>query len=125
MAHFAELNQDNIVKQVVVVDNDVILDENGVEDEDLGISFLENLYGHRNWKQTSYNKNFRAHYAEIGGSYDQDKDIFIHKKPYPSWILSEESNTWKPPVPKPTPIDGSLFIWNEETGEWIDIVNIQ
>jgi hypothetical protein len=123
MAHFAELDQNNIVKQVVVVDNSIILDENEVEVEELGVDFLEEVYGHRNWKQTSYNGNFRCHYAQIGGTYDEEKDIFIHKKPFPSWVLNIENNTWKPPIPKPTPKDGSLFIWNEEIGNWVDILN--
>jgi len=76
VAHFAELNTDNIVLRVLVIDNDVITDENGDEQENLGIGFLFGLLGGV-WKQTSYNANFRGKYAGIGDFYDADLDEFV------------------------------------------------
>lgn len=75
MAHFAELDNNGIVVRVVVVANE-ILQQNGFESEDLGIDFLEGLYGHRDWKQTSYNRTFRGHFASSGYYYDQTQDCF-------------------------------------------------
>lgn len=78
MAHFAQLDQDNCVLQVIVVNNAVILDDSGVEQESLGIAFCKSLYGEdTEWVQTSYNANFRAFYAGIGYTYDSVKDEFI------------------------------------------------
>lgn len=76
MAHFAKLNDQNIVEQIIVVDNEVLLDDNGIESEQKGVDFCVDLLGGR-WVQTSYNNNFRGIYAGIGYSYDPDKDIFI------------------------------------------------
>jgi hypothetical protein len=76
MAHFAELNADNVVTNVVVVHNDELL-INGAESEAKGIDFLESLYGHRRWKQTSYNGTIRRTYAGIGYRYDAQTDAFI------------------------------------------------
>lgn len=75
MAHFAELNQDNIVIRVIVVANDKILDENGQESEALGIEFCQKRGG--KWVQTSYNANFRGKYACIGDYYDEELDEFV------------------------------------------------
>lgn len=78
MAHFAELNQDNVVTQVLVVSNSDILDENGQESENIGIQFLKNIFGQdTRWVQTSYNASFRGNYAGIGYTYDAEKDEFI------------------------------------------------
>lgn len=75
MAHFAKLNENNIVVGIHVVNNEVITID-GVESEQAGIDFLTNLHGHLNWKQTSYNGNFRNKYAEIGDFYDSELDVF-------------------------------------------------
>ena len=78
MAHFAELDQDNTVLQVLVVDNDRITDDTGQEQESLGIVFLQQLFGsHTRWVQTSYSARFRGKYAGIGDSYDAGSDTFI------------------------------------------------
>jgi hypothetical protein len=118
MAHFAELDESNIVTQVVVVHNNELLD-NGVEREAKGIAFLQSLYGHDHWKQTSYNGNQRKNYAGVGFTYDADRDAFIAPQPFPSWTLDESTCTWVPPVPYPT--DGGLYRWDEDAGEWVNV----
>jgi hypothetical protein len=75
MAHFAKINQDNTVEQVVVVNNEVLLDSEGVEQEALGAAFCEELFG-GTWIQTSYNANFRGKFAGTGDIYDPVTDVF-------------------------------------------------
>ena len=118
MAHFAKLDENNIVERVEVVNNPVITDSNGVEQEQLGIDFLRTLYKepNANWKQTSYNNNFRKQYAGIGFTYDETNDVFIVPKPFASWTLDSNFD-WQPPVPYPT--DGKTYYWEEETLSWI------
>lgn len=119
MAHFAKLDENNVVLEVNVVHNDELIDSNGNESEEKGINFLINWSkGHTNWKQTSYNKNFRKNFAGIGYIYDENHDVFIPPKPYSSWILNEDEYLWNPPIPYPT--DGKKYIWNEETISWIE-----
>lgn len=77
MAHFAKLNDDNIVEQVIVVNNEVLLDENGIEQESIGIKFCEETFGGK-WIQTSYNKNFRNAFAGVGMFYHEESDTFKH-----------------------------------------------
>ena len=115
MAHFAKLNEENIVTQVIVVDNKDILDENGQESEQKGIDFCANLLGGK-WIQTSYNANFRKNYAGKGYSYNQALDAFIPPKLYNSWILNETTYKWDAPIPYPT--DGATYVWNETTLSW-------
>jgi len=82
MAHFAELDSNNTVLRVLVVDNFMLKDEQGNEQEQLGIDFLKSLFGaDTNWKQTSYNGNTRKNYAGIGYTYDTSRDAFINPKP--------------------------------------------
>ena len=114
MAHFAQL-ENNVVKQVIVVSNQDILDEQGQESEEKGISFCSNLLG-GTWKQTSYNGNIRKNYAGIGYTYDEGRDAFIAPKPYNSWVLDETTAQWKAPVDYPT--DNGRYTWNEETTSW-------
>lgn len=116
MAHFAELDESGIVTQVIVVANAELMD-GGVESEAKGIDFLESLYGHRNWKQTSYNGNIRKNYAGIGFAYDADRDAFVAPQPFSSWTLNESTCRWEPPVPYPT--DGGIYRWDEDAGEWV------
>jgi hypothetical protein len=117
MAHFAELDDNNIVKQVIVVHNNELLDESGNESEQKGIDFCINLFGGR-WVQTSYNGNIRKNYAGQGYLYDPIRDAFVPPQPYPSWLLDEQTCQWEAPVAYPT--DGSLYSWNEETTSWIE-----
>ena len=122
MAHFARLDENNIVVAVHVVNNDVIT-INGVESEQAGIDFLTGLHGHNKWKQTSYNalqNGFRKNFAGIGYTYDSDRDAFIPPKPWPSWILNESTYKWESPVQYP--IDGKVYDWNEESQTWDEII---
>lgn len=118
MAHFAELDETNIIKQVIVVDNNELLDENGNESEQKGIDFCVNLLG-GTWIQTSYNGTIRKNYAAIGFTYDPIRDAFISPTPFPSWILNETTCNWEAPVPHPT--DGKPYYWDEATLNWIEI----
>ena len=114
MAHFAELDENNIVLRVIVVSNEDTADEDGNEVEALGITFCENVLG-GTWIQTSYNNNIRKQYAGIGYTYDKANDVFIVPKPYPSWTL-DSSFDWQPPTAMPD--DGELYTWNETTKAW-------
>ena len=120
MAHFCKLGVGNIIEQVVVVSNEVITDNDGNEQEQLGVDFLNNLYGTRDvWKQTSYNANFRKNFAGIGFKYDQTRDAFIPPKPYNSWILNEDTCLWEAPIPYPE--DNKNYNWNETNQTWDEI----
>ena len=79
MAHFAKLNSSNIVEQVIVIANEILLDENEIEQENLGIEFCQSLFGKQtNWKQTSFNNSFRGNFACIGMKYDENADQFLY-----------------------------------------------
>ena len=116
MAHFAELNASNEVLRVIVVANDELIDDNGDEQESLGVTFCVNLFG-GTWKQTSYNSNIRKNYAGIGFTYDSIRDAFIAPQPYASWTLDESTCQWEPPVAYPT--DGQRYEGNEDTTNWV------
>ena len=119
MAHFAQLDSTNNVIRVEVVNNNVITDADGNEQEQVGIDFLTNLYGGVGWyKQTSYNGNFRKNYANVGGVYDSVRDAFIPPKPYPSWTLVEDTCQWT--APTACPDDGKKYTWNEDTTNWTE-----
>lgn len=97
MAHFAELDNQNIVTRVLVVDNSKVTDTFGQESEHLGQAFLQGLFGlNTSWLQTSYNGNFRKNFAGIGYTYDPVRDGFIPPKPNDSqdWVLDEETLQW-------------------------------
>jgi len=130
MAHFAQLDGDNIVTQVIVVSNDDTSDSGGVETESIGVAFCQKLLGaSTNWKQTSYNGNMRGNYAGIGYTYMSNvatlgvgsTDIFISPQPYPSWTLSTTAAQWTPPSTPgdaPTLTDAQVaankyYVWNE------------
>tara|TARA_B100000073_G_scaffold134100_1_gene109849 strand:- start:699 stop:1073 length:375 start_codon:yes stop_codon:yes gene_type:complete len=119
MAHFAKISDDGTVLEVIVVGNDDLLDADGVEQEQLGKDFCQNLFG-GTWVQTSYNKNFRKRYASIGGKYDSTNNVFLFPQPYPSWTLDDEYE-WQPPTPYPS--DGKAYLWSEESGGWIENEN--
>jgi hypothetical protein len=120
MAHFAQLNNENIVTQVIVVHNDELLDESGQEQEYKGIQFCHQLLG-GTWVQTSYNATFRKNYAGIGYTYDSVRNAFLSPKPYPSWVLNEDTCRWEPPVAYPT--DDKLYTWDENTTSWKPVDN--
>ena len=120
MAHFAKLDENNVVLAVYVVHNNELLDENGVEQEQRGIDFLINWSGgYTNWKQTSYNGNFRKNYAGLGYIYlPPPIDEFVPPappRPYPSWNLDPDTCQWVAPVPAPE----GRHMWDEATVSWI------
>jgi len=117
MAHFAKLNENNFVTEVIVVNNEVITVD-GQESEQAGIDFLTNLYGHSLWKQCSYNNNFRHCYPGYGFEWREDLDAFIYPKEYDSWILNETTLKWEAPTPEPN--DGKGHYWNEANLSWIE-----
>jgi hypothetical protein len=118
MAHFAKLDENNVVVDVNVVDNEHLLDANGVEHEALGVAYLIQWSGgYATWKQTSYNGSFRKNYAGIGDIYDQARDAFMAPQPYASWLLNEDTCQWEPPTPMPD--DGSYYDWDESTTSWV------
>ena len=118
MAHFAQLNAENLVTQVIVVANQDTADKDGVENEAIGIEFCTNLLG-GTWKQTSYNGNIRKNYAGIGYKYDADLDAFISPQPYPSWILNNNTAKWE--APTAYPIDNKSYNWNEKLKTWVEV----
>lgn len=124
MAHFVELDENNVVINVVYVNNEDCLDENGNESEESGINHLLTHHGeNRIWKQTSYNHNIRHRYAYRGGTYDPDLDVFLYPKPYTSWVLNGETYEWDAPVPKPIPTEDMItnnqdYVWNEDSLNW-------
>ena len=105
MAHFAKIDNNNLVTQVIVAEQDFI--NSGA----VGDSFL--------WVQTSYNGNFRKNYAAVGDTYDKTKDAFIAPKPYASWTLVEDTCQWTAPTAMPD--DGKMYNWNEDTTSWKEI----
>jgi len=124
MAHFAQLDKNNVVLQVIAVHNNELLDENGQENESKGIAFCHSLFGLDSvWCQTSYNGNFRKNYAGIGYTYDQNRDAFIPPQLYPSWTLNEATCNWEAPVPMPN--DGNSYTWDESTLSWVIIPTTQ
>jgi hypothetical protein len=110
MAHYAFLNSDNIVTEVIVGIDETELIE-GLDPETWYGNFRGQLC-----KRTSYNANYRKNYAGIGFRYDAELDAFIPPKPYDSWILDEATCSWKAPVNYPT--DGLTYFWNEATVDW-------
>jgi len=117
VAHFAELDENNIVLRVVVVGNEDTADEDGNEVEAIGIEFCQNLFGGGRWVQTSYNANLRKAFAGKGFTYDADLDIFVPPSPFPSWSL-DENFYWQPPTAHPS--DGKFYIWDEDSLSWVE-----
>ena len=122
MAHFAEINDSNIVQRVIVVaDSDA-------PDEATGIAFCKSLLGaDTNWLQTSYNNNIRHRYAVIGMKYDSTNDVFYMQQPYPSWVLNTSTWVWEAPVAIPSdagvdnvesPTKHVEYTWDEDTTSW-------
>jgi hypothetical protein len=121
MAYFAKLGTGNIIEQVISINNSVITDANGIEQEQLGNDFINKLYNTRDvWKQTSYNNNIRKNFAGIGFQYDQTRDAFIPPKPFNSWVLNEDTCNWESPVAEPTTQleDNQYYSWNESIINW-------
>lgn len=123
MAHFAKIDQDNLVTQVLVTSNDK---------PNEGYDWLVERFG-GTWVKTSYNTYggehlkggtpLRKNFAGIGYTYDQGRDAFIPPKPYESWVLNEDTCLWDAPIPYPT--DGQDYGWDEEAGDWIETVEAE
>lgn len=118
MAHFAELNTDNVVVRVIAVNNNELLDADGVEQEAIGAEFCRSLFG-GTWVQTSYNAKTRKNFAVAGATYDSDRGVFIPPQPHPSWALNETTYRWEAPTEYPT--DGNFYQWDEETTAWVEV----
>ena len=135
MAHYAKLGANNKVIGVHVVNDSDCLNADGIEDEEVGRQFLEQIHHWPLWKKTSYNtynnkhtsgdnsKAFRGNYAGIGMIYDEDNDIFIHPKPYASWVLNTAEAKWQSPVGDAPALSEEeqathTYEWNESTGAW-------
>jgi hypothetical protein len=123
MAHFAQLDENNVVTQVIVVDNKDTSDANGVEKESIGVAFCERLLG-GTWKQTSYNANLRKNYAGIGYTYNASIDAFVPPKSYASWVLNNTTAQWDAPVAMPedagTGDPPKRYTWDEDNTQWVE-----
>jgi len=146
MAHFAKLGINSKVIAVHVVNDSDCLNADGVEDETVGIQFLERLHNWPLWKKTSYNtrnnthssgdnsKALRGNYAGIDTTYDEDNDIFINKKPHSSWVLNTSEARWQSPIGDEPALTAEqqaqneaathqwIYTWNESSGAW-DLVD--
>ena len=120
MAHFAKIDENNIVQQVIVVTNEDCGNLEFPESEIVGQTFLNSIGLTGTWKQTSYNSNFRKNYAGIGNIFDEDRNAFIGTTPFPSWILNEDTCQWESPIERPT--DGNLYRWNEDEQSWEEVI---
>ena len=120
MAHFAQLDENGVVLQVVVISNAECKDPQGIEREAIGAGFCSRLFG-GTWLQTSYNESIRKNFAGVGYTYDKQRDAFIPPAPFPSWVLDENTCRWYPPVPMPT--DDKPYVWDEETISWKEVNN--
>jgi hypothetical protein len=130
MASFAKIGLNGKVIEVLSVNNEVLKDANGIEQESIGIDFLTKLTGWAIWKQTSYNTHggvhssggtpLRKNHAGIGYTYDEDRDAFIPKKPFNSWILNENTCLWEAPITIPTEEleENQFYSWNESIINW-------
>jgi hypothetical protein len=120
MANFAKLDKDNNVIEVNSINNIEMLAADGSESEVMGVAFLIRWSGgYSNWKQTSYNGKIRKNFAGLGYKYDSTRDAFIPPKPFPSWLLNEQTCLWDAPVQMPT--DGQRYQWDEPTTSWVAV----
>lgn len=117
MAYFAQLDENNIVLQVVVVKDNVIGDATFPDSEQSGIDFCKSLYGEQTvWVQTSPEKSFRKHFAGVGYKYNTSLDAFIPQKPYNSWVLNPEELIWEAPIELPD--EYNSYVWDEDNLSW-------
>jgi hypothetical protein len=120
MAHFARINENNIVDEIIVIDNEDCQNLDFPESESVGQEFITSIGLSGNWKQTSYNANFRKKYAGIGDTFDETRDAFITSKPFTSWILNEETCVWEAPIERPS--DGKFYRWSEDEQSWEEVI---
>ena len=116
MSHFAQIDENNIVTRVLVIEQDVI--DTGLFGEPS--SFVQTSYNTRGNVHLLGGTPLRKNYAGIGYTYDVTKDAFIAPKPFNSWLLDEETCTWKSPVEMPT--DGKIYMWNEDVTNWVEVI---
>lgn len=120
MAYFADIGNDNIVRQVIAISNTDAPDPAPSHSEPLGQAFIRDVLGlPGNWKQTSYNGNFRKQYCGPGFRYDADADVFIAPQPFRSWRLDDNFD-WQAPVPMPE--TGGPWNWDEDNQSWVELV---
>jgi hypothetical protein len=123
MAHFAEIDSNNVVLRVVVVDNKDTSTPDGTEVESIGVAFCQRLFG-GNWVKTSYNGNIRKNYAGIGYTYNAGLNAFVPPKPFASWILNNDTAQWDAPTPMPsdagTGEPPKRYSWDEATTRWVE-----
>jgi hypothetical protein len=123
MAHFAEIDSNNVVLRVIVVDNKDTSTPDGTEVESIGVAFCQRLFG-GNWIKTSYNGNIRKNYAGIGYTYNAGLDAFVPPKPYASWVLNNDTAQWDAPTPMPsdagTGEPPKRYSWDEATTSWVE-----
>jgi hypothetical protein len=120
MAHFARINENNIVDEIIVINNEDCQNLDFPESESVGQEFITSIGLSGNWKQTSYNANFRKKYSGIGDTFDETRNAFITPKPFTSWILNEDTCIWESPIERPT--DGNLYRWNEDEQSWEEVI---
>lgn len=118
MAHFAQLDDNSTVIQVIVVNDNDCKDSAGNESEAVGAEFCQKLFG-GNWIQTSFNNRIRKNYASPGFIYNKTLDIFVPPKPFNSWTFDDSTGEWTAPVVYPN--DGKTYYWNEELSQWLEV----
>lgn len=125
MAHFAEIDNNNVVLRVIVVDNRDTSTPDGTEVESIGVAFCQRLFG-GNWLKTSYNGNIRKNYAGMGYTYNAGLNAFVPPKPFASWILNNDTAQWDAPTPMPfdagTGEPPKRYTWDEATTSWVENV---
>ena len=125
MAHFAEIDSNNVVLRVIVVDNKDTSTPDGTEVESIGVAFCQRLFG-GNWLKTSYNGNIRKNYAGMGYTYNAGLNAFVPPKPFASWILNNDTALWDAPTPMPsdagTGEPPKRYTWDEATTSWVENV---
>ena len=120
MAHFAQIDENNIVKQIIVITNEDCGNLEFPESEIIGQNFISSIGLYGVWKQTSYNSSFRKRYAGLGDIYDENRDVFLPSKPFSSWVLNEETCLWEAPIERPS--DGKVYTWNNDEQSWVEYV---
>lgn len=117
MSHFAQLDENNIVTQVLVIEQDVI--DTGLFGDPA--SFVQTSYNTQGGVHLLGGTPLRKNYAGIGYTYDPQRDAFYAPQPYPSWTLNEDTCIWEAPTPRPN--DGKIYIWDEATTSWTEVTS--
>ena len=120
MAHFAEIDENNIVVRVLVTDNGMSNEGHDWLVENLGGTWIKTSYNTRGGAHLSNGEPLRKNYAGVGYTYDEDRDAFIPPKPFPSWVLDDETCLWEAPIAYPE--DGVMYEWDEEPTDWVAVI---